>query len=170
MASETASDAFVENLGAVSFSSFKAFEKALNEYMKNNYVVFVRSSSNRSTNSVLRYEWVYYKCSRRPPKPSESRGIRKSYTRSTDCPVRFCLRRRGNKLLVTSYYLEHNHEVTKFLYDRLPVNRRLTKEELGACKALLNYGTPLCEVRQFVADEFGKVLTTQDLYNYRRKF
>ncbi|GAA55439.1 monocarboxylate transporter 14, partial [Clonorchis sinensis] len=47
--------------------------------MKENYVVFVRSSSNRSTNAVLRYEWVYYKCSRRPPRPTKSRGFRRSY-------------------------------------------------------------------------------------------
>ncbi|KAG5449952.1 hypothetical protein CSKR_109918 [Clonorchis sinensis] len=33
--------------------------------MKDNFVVFVRSSSNRSANAVSRYEWVYYKCSRR---------------------------------------------------------------------------------------------------------
>ncbi|GAA54049.1 hypothetical protein CLF_111999, partial [Clonorchis sinensis] len=49
------------------------------------------------------------------------------------------------------------------------VNRRLTEDELGTCRTLLKYGTSLCEVRQFVADEFGKILTTQDIYNYRRK-
>ncbi|GAA49484.1 hypothetical protein CLF_103123 [Clonorchis sinensis] len=169
MASEVAAQASAEKFGAVSVSSFTAFEDALTQYMKENYVVFVRSSSNRSTNAVLRYEWVYYKCSRRPPRPAKSRGIRRSYTRSTGCPVRFCLRWQRNHLAVTSYILEHNHKLSKFLYDRLPVNRRLTGDELGPCTALLKYGTPSCEVRQFVADEFGKILTTQDIYNYRRK-
>ncbi|GAA48548.1 hypothetical protein CLF_101738 [Clonorchis sinensis] len=41
--------------------------------------------------------------------------------------------------------------------------------EVGEARALLKYGTPSCEVRQFVADEFGKILTTQDIYNYCRK-
>ncbi|GAA48895.1 hypothetical protein CLF_102185 [Clonorchis sinensis] len=49
------------------------------------------------------------------------------------------------------------------------VNRRLTEDELDTCRALLKYGAPSCEVRQFVADEFGKILTNQDIYNYRRK-
>ncbi|GAA50587.1 hypothetical protein CLF_104765 [Clonorchis sinensis] len=57
----------------------------------------------------------------------------------------------------------------KFLYDRLPVNRRLTEDELSTCRALLKYGTPSCEMWQFVADEFGRIFTNQDIYNYRRK-
>ncbi|GAA56919.1 hypothetical protein CLF_111829 [Clonorchis sinensis] len=99
MASEVAAQAFAEKFGTVSFSSFTAFEDALNQYMKDNYVVFL----------------------------------------------------------------------SKYLYDRLPVSRRLTEDELGTCRALLKYGTPSCEVRQFVADEFGKILATQDIYNYRRE-
>ncbi|GAA54747.1 hypothetical protein CLF_105279 [Clonorchis sinensis] len=47
---------FGEKFGTVSSSSFTAFENDLNQYMKQNYAVFVRSSSNRSTNAVLRYE------------------------------------------------------------------------------------------------------------------
>ncbi|GAA54286.1 hypothetical protein CLF_113563 [Clonorchis sinensis] len=62
-----------------------AFEDALTQYMKENYVVFVRSSSTRGTNAVLRYEWVYYKCSRRPPRPTKSRRIRRSYTQYSAC-------------------------------------------------------------------------------------
>ncbi|GAA47147.1 hypothetical protein CLF_100009 [Clonorchis sinensis] len=147
----------------------RALEDALTQYMKENYVIFVRSSSTRSTSAVLRYELVYYNCSRRPPRPAKRQGIRRSHTRSTGCPVRSCLRRQRNHLAVTSYFLEHNHKLSKFLYDRVPVNRRLTEDELGTCRALLKYGTPSCEVWQFVADECGKILTAQDIYNYRRK-
>ncbi|KER29533.1 hypothetical protein T265_13342, partial [Opisthorchis viverrini] len=64
---------------------------------------------------------------------------------------------------------EHNHKLSKFLYDRLPVNRRLKEGEFGTCQALLRYGTPSSEMRQLVADEFGKILTTEDIHNYRRK-
>ncbi|KER25005.1 hypothetical protein T265_07457 [Opisthorchis viverrini] len=91
----------------------------------------------------------------RPRKAVESEEASKSSvfsnkkcTRSTSCPVRFCLRRQGNQLAVTSYFLEHNHKLSKFLYDRLPVSRRLTEDELGTGKALLRYGTPSSEVRQ----------------------
>ncbi|KER29081.1 hypothetical protein T265_04265 [Opisthorchis viverrini] len=52
--------------------------KALNQYMRDNFVVFVRSSSDRSTNAVLRYEWLYYKCSRHLPRSTECRGARRS--------------------------------------------------------------------------------------------
>ncbi|GAA50703.1 hypothetical protein CLF_104928 [Clonorchis sinensis] len=65
MASEVAAMGFAEKFGAVSFSSFTEVENALNQYMKENYVAFVRSPSSRSSNAVLRYEWVCYKCSRR---------------------------------------------------------------------------------------------------------
>ncbi|GAA50770.1 hypothetical protein CLF_105024 [Clonorchis sinensis] len=71
--------------------------------------------------------------------------------------------------MVTSYYLEHNHRRSKFIFDRLPVNRRLTTEELKECSTLLKCGAPSSEIRQYVADHFGKVLTIQDVYNYRSK-
>ncbi|GAA48615.1 hypothetical protein CLF_101823 [Clonorchis sinensis] len=77
LTSEVAAQAFTEKFGTVSFSSFTAFENALNQYVKGNYVVLVRSSSNRSTNAVLRYGWVYYKSSKRPPRPTKSQGIRR---------------------------------------------------------------------------------------------
>ncbi|GAA53439.1 hypothetical protein CLF_110237 [Clonorchis sinensis] len=48
----------------LAFSSFTAFEDSLNQYMKKNYVAFMRASSSPSTNADLRYEWVCYKCSR----------------------------------------------------------------------------------------------------------
>ncbi|GAA49428.1 hypothetical protein CLF_103053 [Clonorchis sinensis] len=57
MTLDVASHVFVEKFGAAFFSSFTAFGKALNQYMKNGYVVFVRSFSIRCTNAVLRYEW-----------------------------------------------------------------------------------------------------------------
>ncbi|GAA51157.1 SH3 domain-binding glutamic acid-rich-like protein 2 [Clonorchis sinensis] len=83
MASEADAQAFAEKFGTASFSSFTAFEDALSQYMKENYVVF-------------------------------------------------------------------NHKFSKFLYDRLPVNRRLTEDKLGTCRVLLKYGTPSCEVRYII--------------------
>ncbi|GAA51363.1 hypothetical protein CLF_105992 [Clonorchis sinensis] len=59
--------------------------------------------------------------------------------------------------------------VSEFYRDHYAVNRRPTGDDLGTCRALLKYEKPSCEVRQFVADEFGNILTTQDIYNYRRK-
>ncbi|GAA47747.1 hypothetical protein CLF_100752 [Clonorchis sinensis] len=93
----------------------------------------------------------------------------KQKERSTSCLVRFCLRRKRNHLTVIPYFLEHNYKSSKFLYDRLLVNQRLIENELGTCMALLKYVAPSCEVRQFVADEFGEILTTRDTYIYRRK-
>ncbi|GAA47746.1 hypothetical protein CLF_100751 [Clonorchis sinensis] len=78
-------------------------------------------------------------------------------------------RKKRNHLTVIPYFLEHNYKSSKFLYDRLLVNQRLIENELGTCMALLKYVAPSCEVRQFVADEFGEILTTRDTYIYRRK-
>ncbi|KER22051.1 hypothetical protein T265_14950, partial [Opisthorchis viverrini] len=90
-------------------------------------------------------------------------------TRRTDCPARFHVRRYHDCLRVTSYYLEHNHPRSKFIFDRLPINWRLTNDELKECSTLLKYGAPSSEIRQYVADHFGKVLTIKDVRNYRVK-
>ncbi|GAA52626.1 hypothetical protein CLF_108473 [Clonorchis sinensis] len=59
--------------------------------------------------------------------------------------------------------------VNKFLNDRHPVERRLTEEELGTCRALFIYGTSSCDIPQLVAGYFGKVLITRYIYNPLRK-
>ncbi|GAA50670.1 hypothetical protein CLF_104887 [Clonorchis sinensis] len=110
MASEVIAQASVEKFGAVSSSPFTAFENTLNQYMKGNYVVFLRSSTQQATSKTN-------KKSRNP-----------------------------KKLL------------SKISYDRLPVNRRLTEDELGTCRIFLKNGTPSCEVRHLVADEFGPLV------------
>ncbi|GAA48821.1 hypothetical protein CLF_102076 [Clonorchis sinensis] len=68
-----------------------------------------------------------------------------------------------------NYEQPERRSVAKILVDELPVNRRLTGEELGTCRALLKHGTPSCEVRPFSADEFDQVFATQDICNYRQK-
>ncbi|KAG5445447.1 hypothetical protein CSKR_103742 [Clonorchis sinensis] len=154
LALEVASHTLVETFGAVPFLSFTAIEKATGQSPKDNYVVFVRLFSDRSANAVL-LSWTCF--------------LIKNSAQSTGCPVRFCLRRQKNHLIVTSYFFRHNHKLSKVLYNRLPANQGLTEDELGACRCLLNYGTPSCKVRQFAADEFSKILATQDIHNYRRK-
>ncbi|GAA48084.1 hypothetical protein CLF_101157 [Clonorchis sinensis] len=129
--------------------------------MTNNFVVFVRINSQKSSDSKLLYEKAFYRCSRRPCRQSQGRGIRRSYTRCTGCPARFHVHRYNDHLMLTAHYLEHHHPRGKFIYDRLPVNRRLTNEELKECSTLLKYGAPSSEIRQYVADHFGK-----DVYNY----
>ncbi|GAA57822.1 hypothetical protein CLF_113241 [Clonorchis sinensis] len=162
-------DDFVEKLVRPRFFSFSGFQIALREYMTNNFVVFVRINSQKSSDSKLLYEKAFYRCSRWPCRQSQGRGIRRSYTRCTGCPARLHVRRYNDHLMVTSYYLEHNHPRSKFIFDRLPVNRRLATEELKECSTLLKYGAPSSEIRQYVTDHFGKVLTIQDVYNYRVK-
>ncbi|GAA51823.1 hypothetical protein CLF_106840 [Clonorchis sinensis] len=51
----------------------------------------------------------------------------------------------------------------------MPVNQRLTEDELSARKSLLKYGTLPCEVHQLLAKEFDKVLTIQDICDHHRK-
>ncbi|KER30373.1 hypothetical protein T265_13188, partial [Opisthorchis viverrini] len=89
--------------------------------------------------------------------------------RSSFWAYEFHVRRYHDCLRVTSYYLEHNHPRSKFIFDRLPINRRLTNDELKECSTLLKYGAPSSEIRQYVADHFGKVLTIKDVRNYRVK-
>ncbi|GAA51944.1 hypothetical protein CLF_107115 [Clonorchis sinensis] len=145
MASEVASHAFVEKLGAVSFLSFTAFENAVNQYMKEHYVVFVRSSSNRSTNAVLRYEWVYYKCSERPPRPTKCPGIRRSYTRNTGCLVRFCAFLESEMFApmrkvfgLFKEMMDEHYPVGTFVMDKLAAQMRVARVVFG-CAVMLCY-------------------------------
>ncbi|GAA50533.1 hypothetical protein CLF_104691 [Clonorchis sinensis] len=51
--------------------------------------------------------------------------------------------------------------------DPAPTGSKNNKWSHEWLRALLKYGTPSCEVRQFAADKFGKILTFQDIHNYR---
>ncbi|KER24938.1 hypothetical protein T265_07502 [Opisthorchis viverrini] len=135
---------------------------------EDDFVVLFCINSKKSSNLLLLYEKASYRCSRHPCRRSRSRGIRRTYTRHTDCPARFHVRRYHDCLRVTSYYLEPNHPRSKFIFDRLPINRRLTNDELRECSVLI-YGAPSSEIRQYVTDHFGKVLTIKDVRNYRVK-
>lgn len=90
-------------------------------------------------------------------------------TRSTNCEARFSLRCVTNFLMITSCHVIHNHPRSKFIYDRLPSKRRLTDSELAACEPLLVYNTSSADIKEFVANKFGKFLSTKDVGNYRRK-
>ncbi|GAA57436.1 hypothetical protein CLF_112718 [Clonorchis sinensis] len=83
------------------------------------------------------------------------------------CPARFHVRRYNDYLMVTPYHLEYKHSRSKFIFDRRPINRRLTNDQLKERSTLLKYGAPSSEIRLYVADHFGNVLSIQDGYNYR---
>lgn len=79
------------------------------------------------------------------------------------------IRRKRNYLVVTSFDVLHNHRLSSFVYERLPVNRRLNEDEIDACQPLLEFGAPALEIRRFAVERFGKHLTTKDVYNCKRR-
>ncbi|GAA48770.1 hypothetical protein CLF_102013 [Clonorchis sinensis] len=93
---------------------------------------------------------------------TKGKAVEQATMRGTGRPGCVRLRRQRTHLSITSYYFERMHKF-ELLQHRFPVDRRLIKEKLCTCKGLLKYETPLCELRQVA------VLTTRDIYNYRRK-
>lgn len=69
---------FIRLLAKRKFYSFDQFEEALKEYEVMHNVSFVRTVSTRCANARLRYSRVFYQCSRRPARASQSRGIRRT--------------------------------------------------------------------------------------------
>ncbi|GAA53550.1 hypothetical protein CLF_110478 [Clonorchis sinensis] len=86
------------------------------------------------------------------------REVRTHYTVTSSYRDRFHVCRYNDHLMVTFYYLKHKHPRSKFIFDRFPVNRRLTNEELKECSALLKYRIPSSEIQQYVAGHFGKMM------------
>ncbi|GAA56765.1 hypothetical protein CLF_111474 [Clonorchis sinensis] len=132
MASKVAAQAFVEKFRAVSFSSFTAFENALNQYMKKNYVVLMRSSSSRSTNAVLRYEWVYYKCCRYKLYTSlitDGMGIRRPVMYAFVESEQFASLRKLFGLF--KEMMAEHHPVGTFVMDKLAVQMRAARVVFG---------------------------------------
>ncbi|KAF8566357.1 hypothetical protein P879_05385 [Paragonimus westermani] len=164
-----ACDAFVELFVGRRFTSLAEFEETLSEYMKTNFVNFVVATSVRTANSRLRYDSISYRCVHCPRRGSQSKGIRKVSTQTTGCSARFHVRRRRGALMISSYDMEHNHPISRSLYERHPLNRHLTPEELNETRPLFLCNTSISYLKQYVADTYGKCLTTQDIVNIRSR-
>ncbi|CAI2738914.1 unnamed protein product, partial [Dicrocoelium dendriticum] len=90
-------------------------------------------------------------------------------SRDTNCQARVNLIRTGRKLKVTTFDLSHNHPVNRLLFERHPINRRLTDDEFTQSVDLFRYNTPTSDIKQFVEVRFGKHITSDDIRNVRRK-
>ncbi|CAH8499243.1 unnamed protein product, partial [Dicrocoelium dendriticum] len=75
-------------------------------------------------------------------------------SRDTNCQARVNLIRTG---------------LNRLLFERHPINRRLTDDEFTQSVDLFRYNTPTSDIKQFVEVRFGKHITSDDVRNVRRK-
>ncbi|KAF5395742.1 hypothetical protein PHET_11713 [Paragonimus heterotremus] len=151
------------------FTQFKEFKCCLEKYMKDFNVIYVLGSSTKSNNGRLKYTNMSYRCINYKRRKSVSRGVRHVHSHATCCQSRFNVAKRKSILVVSSFSLEHNHELSASLFLAHPINRRLTADELNGYRYLLEYNSPTAELKQYVADAYGKYMTTTDVCNMRRR-
>ncbi|KAG5444790.1 hypothetical protein CSKR_203077 [Clonorchis sinensis] len=71
--------------------------------------------------------------------------------------------------MLTSYDVGHNHPLSKELYEQLSVNRHLSMSQLHQCLDLFRVENSIQAIREYMKDQFWKLVTTKDINNYRRK-
>ncbi|GAA51446.1 hypothetical protein CLF_106150 [Clonorchis sinensis] len=121
----------------------------------------------RRTNTLLKYGWRFHNIKQQPNTLDQT-------AESIDSPNlsgflhEFCLQQRQSPCPV---YQSVNLRIKpiQIKIPRIRAHIQIFEQVIRKREALLKYGTPSCEVRQLVADEFGKILTIQDMYNHRRK-
>ncbi|CAH8664494.1 unnamed protein product [Dicrocoelium dendriticum] len=151
------------------FDSFDSFYSHFTAFMHRNNVNFVCFSSKKCNVSKVKYDRILYKCVRHKPRHSRSQGIRRVFSRGTNCSARVNVARVGRKLKVLSFHLAHNHPCNRFLYERHPLNRRLTEDEFNQSADLFRYNTPTRDVILYIENAFGKRVTSDHVRNLRRR-
>ncbi|CAI2738353.1 unnamed protein product, partial [Dicrocoelium dendriticum] len=92
-----------------SFHSFDEFYSLFTSFMHRNNFNFVCCSSKRSKYHSMRYDRIVYKRVRCKRRKTRSKGIRRVYSRDTDCSARVNVARDGRRLNVLTFQLSHNH-------------------------------------------------------------
>ncbi|KAA0190790.1 hypothetical protein FBUS_10396 [Fasciolopsis buskii] len=160
---------FLEVFCGRDFTSYEEFDEVLKAFMKETFCNFVLRTCVKDEHSILRYSKMHYLCSRRKPRPTNSKGVRLVKTKSTGCPARFTVNAQGPCLRVTSFFAQHNHPLNEQSYKSHPLNKRLTPEEASEARHILQFCPDVQMVKEFVEARFGKHLSTNDVYNITRK-
>lgn len=85
------------------------------------------------------------------------------------CPV--CIHFRGNKVTQTldviSFNLNHNHETTKLIYDRLKSRKRLSVEDKNVIKNYLSITSNITTIQSKLKVEIGKTIFSKTISNIK---
>ncbi|KAF8566325.1 hypothetical protein P879_04381 [Paragonimus westermani] len=168
MSTWSTEEPFLRLIAGKQFPSVVEFEAALSEFMAQSYTYFVRRSSAPAKKHKIRYEQMFYLCDHYPRRKSVSRGLRKINHKPMHCEARFTMRRSQDKLVVGSFFMEHNHELNRTLFEQKPVNQRLTPEEMEELKPIVRISTNK-QLKQYIAERFSKSFSTQTVVYLRSR-
>ncbi|KAG5448327.1 hypothetical protein CSKR_107042 [Clonorchis sinensis] len=161
-----ATTSFANAIANREFFTWEQFESALAHYMAKNFVVFSRVSSIRSSDELLRFDRASYQCKMHAARADVGEGMGVMHSRLPPCTARFYLRRKKTRLVVTSFNMDHNHPVSKTLYDHLPSTGRINSSDLERRRHSIDYNLPCYDNQDFAGD---KEITTMDIRSYRRQ-
>ena len=112
---------------------------------------------------------ISFKCPHGMKKSSSSTGKRKVEATAAyvGCPVRVNVNQQndGSFVVTTAVLYHENHEVSREMFDKYTVNRRLSKDHEDAVIAFLDTDPAPAEVANLLKDITGKDYSTQDANN-----
>ncbi|XP_068228108.1 uncharacterized protein [Palaemon carinicauda] len=162
------------------FSSYTELEEKLKSFQSTNYTQLWKRDSrtiatackrkpNRHFNTDIKFYELRYSCvhgGRKHTSKSEGQRPHQSTFRA-DCPFQLKLRYSddGRRLVITKYVSEHNHEISKQLYNLLPAQRRLDHSDKDRAAEKLKVRANRKMVCQQFSEATGKTLFMKDIHN-----
>ncbi|CAH8467373.1 unnamed protein product [Dicrocoelium dendriticum] len=135
------SELFKASFGSKIFSNYDELTNTVRQFEQNTRTRFIiRSCRKRIPLDDLLYDTISFRCQHYDVKrKSSSLGFRRTRTRSLlYCPVRFFVRATSEGLIVTSFFMQHNHPLSCDLPDWKRIGNQLrlgqiTKPPAYAC-------------------------------------
>lgn len=167
------------------FYSYECLDLAIKNFGEENNIIFWKRDAKRldivrqirrvaDAPSELKYYSVRYTCigGGRPHRSRCTTGKRKVKTFKQGCPVfiKVLLSKDSKSLEINEMKLEHNHLLSRELYESLPRVRRLSSVWQERVRNCMNLKVKKKLVLQAVIEETGKQVTLKDLHNIRNRY
>ncbi|CAL1544982.1 unnamed protein product [Lymnaea stagnalis] len=164
------------------YSSWDTFQNALEQYSKENKVVYIvgtcKPVETANRNDSLQYKFppkfkycfARMLCKHYGNYSSRSVGHRPHQrTCKTGCTssILVSVNKKRTALVIKEANLQHTHEVSEIIFSKYPQNRRLQGEERRMASVLLRAGVPLSRVQEFISNSCSKAPTIKDLKNIK---
>ncbi|XP_022180450.1 uncharacterized protein LOC111040744 [Myzus persicae] len=165
-----------------SYKSFEEFESSFRVYKDVNFVDFFIKDCQTLTSinakfpngrmmtasSDLKYYYIKFCCVHGGCyKKKKTLDQRSTSTMRQGCDDGIYLKASddGKSLVITKMTEDHNHEVSKILYDHLPNQRKITPENKATVLELMDLKANKKIIQHKIMNESGKIVTLKDLSN-----
>nr|CAH8875080.1 unnamed protein product [Trichobilharzia regenti] len=157
-----------KEIKAGEFRTWVEVEKALKLFQKlTNTRYIVRESKLNKDEPHVQYAYGLLVCTFGYKRKSQSNHIRLKGSKYIGCPSVIHIRYHCNKLIVSSVYMIHNHCCTHEYLMKDDRARKLDESEVSIIKPMLSISSEPEKTIDYVAEQFKKRMTYNDLPNIR---